>query len=230
MLLLNDFFKLLGIVLTSYILAKYTYIATRFYPYLYLQKLGYFKTLQKEIYATFSIFRSLGKVKIKKIKYLDLFLWYLGLFGIIYYGLNLDLFSVLFFSILFIAGLIDLKTHLIPDSYLIFVSILLLGLNIYEGWWKNIEYFFIVLIISYLLYFFQLFINKFFIGIQDIKLYALTFLIFGYNLDNFWDIVFISNVIGVLFLGYFFIRYRTKIFPFGLSIVIGFMYYMKYYI
>ena len=226
----HNIYIIFVILLSSYILAKYTYIATRFYPYLYLQELGYFKTLQKEIYATFSIFRSLGKVKIKKIKYLDLFLWYLGLFGIIYYGLNLDLFSVLFFSILFIVGLIDLKTHLIPDSYLIFVSILLLGLNIYEGWWKNIEYFFIVLIISYLLYFFQILLNKLFIGIQDIKLYALTFLIFGHNLDNFYDIVYISGVIGLFFGAYFFIRYRKKIFPMGLSIIIGFMYYLQYYI
>ena len=221
---LNNLFVLLGITLTSYILAKYTYIASRFYPYLYSKNLGYFKIIQIELYSTFSIFRSLGKVKIKKRKYFDLFLWYIVFFGFIYYKLNLDFFYIVTFSILFIGSMIDLKKKIIPENYLILGIVPYIVLNIYEGFWGNVGCFFITFGIAYLVLYIQLKLNKcFFIGIQDIKLYGLYFLIFRCDLSDFLDVMLLCDMIGLFFGIYFLIRYKTQEIPFGPALVIGFL-------
>lgn len=125
-------------------------------------------------------------------------------------------------SILYIGIVIDMKTMLIPDVFIILSALPLLYIN-YPLGIDNIKYFAYIFILSYIIMFLQLKFNKHFIGIQDIKLYGISVLLCG--IDSLLDIIFISNILALLFFLYKKIKYNKNIGDFGIYIYITMIIY-----
>lgn len=117
-------------------------------------------------------------------------------------------------SILYIGIITDINTMLIPDVYIIIPSIILMCINHIE----NIFYFFVIYFLSYLIIYIQIKIDKTFIGMQDIKLYAISILLFGISALN--NIIFLSSFIALFFFLYKYIKYKTSTGHLGVYIYI----------
>lgn len=145
--------------------------------------------------------------------------YYYKLFHFEFYKLIMILFGL---SILYVGIITDIKTNLIPDVFIIIPSVVFIFIN-YPNKLENIFYFFAIYFSSYLIYYIQIKINKFLIGIQDIKLYALSVLLFG--ISKLDEIIFLSSCFALLIFIYKNIKYKNQIIDFGLFIYIALVSY-----
>ena len=145
--------------------------------------------------------------------------YYYSFFHFEFYKLILILFA---FSILYIGIITDIRTQLIPDAFILIPSIVLIYIN-FPDYIDNIKYFFIIYFSSYLAYFIYIKTNKILIGVQDIKIYALSILLFGIAPIN--EILFLSSTLALIFFIYRYIKYKTQTGHFGFFIYIALVIY-----
>lgn len=211
---------------------KIANVLENFYTYNIINKTNYFKELLLE----FKFLKYFFKIKKSDLSLNFERIFYSMILGVTfaveyYYSLIYHFSSWFFiltliaFSFLYIGIITDIKTKLLPDVFITIPSIIfiLLCFNTCE---ENIKYFLMIYFLSYIVYFIQIKADKFFIGIQDVKLYALGVLLYG--ISSLTDIIYLSSLFSLFIFLYKYIKQKTHFSDFGLFIYITLVIYPFY--
>ena len=205
---------------------KISKITDDFYTINVLNDISYLKELLLEVtFLKYFLEINTSDFSIKSIKnhIINIFIiamtfaieyYYYKKFHFSFFELILILFAL---SILYVGIIIDINTMLIPDVFIIIPSVIFIFTD-YPDKLENILYFFVIYFSSYLINYIQIKTDKLFIGIQDIKLYAISILLFGIAPMN--EILFLSNILALTFFIYKYIKYKTQLNHFGIYIYI----------
>lgn len=157
----------------------------------------------------------------QKLNYLDYF------FIIIVFFINIFLFNdltlVIINYILLLVLIVDLKEMWIPDLTHLLVGVINVLKYTIKGFFYNISFNYEGIICSILLIFcillLQKILRKDIMGFGDLKL--LMVLSIGFSFYEFWFLLLISSMLGVL--GYYLFFKKQKVFPYGPFIVFGYI-------